>query len=59
MEKLSFLSSCDFKEGLGMIQELERNGLIGDGDYTYLTELLTDIGRCDLGRIFTDHPMKE
>ena len=55
LEKMSYLSSCEFRDGLSMIQELEKNGWIQDSNYTYLSELLTAIGRCDLGRIVADH----
>ncbi len=55
LEKMSYLCSCECTmEGLRMIQELEKRGLIQDGDYSYLSELLMEIGRHDLGRMFTD-----
>lgn len=52
LEKMAFLCSCEVQEGFCLIQGLERNGSISDENYTYLSDMLTEIGRSDLVRLF-------
>lgn len=51
LQKLAFLCSCEVQEGLELIQTLERNGSIRDGNYKFLADLLMEVGRCDLAKV--------
>lgn len=52
LKKMSFLCSSEVEGGLKLIEQLERTGLICDGNYNYLADILKDIGRHDLSLMF-------
>lgn len=51
LDKMAYLCECEAKGGIDLIQTLERNGKISDGNHDYLSGVLTEIGRNDLGRL--------
>ena len=50
VKKMAYLCSCEASEGLELVQMLEKKGLIGNNNYNYISEALTEIGRRDLGK---------
>lgn len=52
VEKMAYLCSCEAKEGIQLIMELEKNGWIKNNNYDYISSVLMEIGRCDLAGQF-------
>lgn len=51
LEKAAYLCSSEIHGGIHFIQYLERNGIVRDGNYGHLAEILIEIGRDDLSQL--------
>lgn len=51
VQKLAFLSSSKYSDGISLIEGFEDKGLISTDNYDYLTGKLGEIGRYDLSRL--------
>ncbi len=51
VQRLAFLSSSKYSDGLSLMEDLEDKGLISEDNYDYLARQLGEIGRLDLCRI--------
>lgn len=52
LEKMAYLCSFNVNSGgLSLIKSLERRSAIKEGNCDYLSDVLTEIGRCDLSKL--------
>ena len=51
LENMAYLCECEAGKGIELLQTLERNGCISAGNYDYLSCVLFEIGRNDLGQL--------
>ena len=51
VKKMAYLCSCEAKEGLELIQLLEKKGVVKSDNYNAICDALTAIGRSDLSKL--------
>ena len=55
LEKMAYLCSLNINNGgLSLIKSLERRNVIKEGNCDYLSDVLSEIGRCDLSKLCKD-----